>query len=91
MAVTPLSPVVARFVIVPRNFPLERTMNPLRMLDRWAVGSQQQARRNAMIASTALAQRRAELTEVEDYLSAMAGPAPLAPTVQEEAATAAHG
>ena len=39
-------------------------------LDRHlAVASQQRARRNAMIASTALAQRRAELIEVEDFLA----------------------
>jgi hypothetical protein len=45
-------------------------MNPFPFLDRWAVASQQGARRNAMIAATALAQRRAELADVEDYLRA---------------------
>lgn len=44
-------------------------MNPMHLIDRWAVGSQQHARRNAMIAATALAQRRAELTEVEEFLA----------------------
>ena len=39
-------------------------------VDRWAVASQQQARRNAMVAATALTQRRAETREVEDFLAA---------------------
>ena len=53
---------------------------------RWPVESQQRARRNAMIASTALAQRRAELDEVEEFLTTLARvPAP------EVAAQAAHG
>ena len=53
---------------------------------RWPVESQLQARRNAMIASTALAQRRAELDEVEEFLAALARPA-----ATEAAAQAAHG
>ena len=40
---------------------------------RWPVESQQRARRNAMIASTALAQRRAELDEVERFLASLGG------------------
>ena len=44
-------------------------MNPLQWIDTWSVASQQQARRNAMIASTALAQRRAEMNEVEEFLA----------------------
>ena len=52
----------------------------------WPVESQQRSRRNAMIASTALAQRRAELIEVEDYLTSL-GRA----RVSEAAAQAAHG
>jgi hypothetical protein len=53
---------------------------------RWPVDSQQRSRRNAMIASTALAQRRAELEDVEDFLAALRqDPAP------EAAAQAAHG
>ena len=52
----------------------------------WPVESQQGSRRNAMIASTALAQRRAELEDVEDFLAALGrAPAP------EVAAQAAHG
>jgi hypothetical protein len=53
---------------------------------RWPVESQQRSRRNAMIASTALAQRRAELNDVEDFLAA-AGHSP----TPEVAAQAAHG
>ena len=53
---------------------------------QWPVESQQRSRRNAMIASTALAQRRAEFNDVEDFLAA----AGLAPT-PEVAAQAAHG
>ncbi|GAB2881350.1 hypothetical protein [Nocardioides pacificus] len=56
----------------------------------WSVQSQQGSRRNAMIASTALAQRRAELNEVEEYLAAV-GEASLPLTSPEDAATAAHG
>lgn len=44
---------------------------------RWPVQSQQRSRRNAMIASTALAQRRAELDDVEEFLAARGrSPAP---------------
>jgi hypothetical protein len=53
---------------------------------RWPVESQQLSRRNAMIASTALAQRRAELDDVEDFLAAR-GPT----STPEVAAQAAHG
>jgi hypothetical protein len=40
-------------------------------IERLAVASQQTARRNAMIASTALTQRRTELIEVEEYLASL--------------------
>jgi len=53
-----------------------------RRLDRWSVDSQQHARRNAMVASTALAQRRAERLEVEEYLAHLAD-APRAPGVRD--------
>ena len=56
-----------------------------RWVDRWAVTSQHQARRNAMVAATALTQRRAEAREVADFLATRAargtatdGPAPVA-------------
>lgn len=42
-----------------------------RLIDRWAVESQQTARRNAMIASTALTQRRSELIEVDEFLAGL--------------------
>lgn len=35
----------------------------------WHVTSQQHARRNALVASTTLAQRRRELCDVEDFLA----------------------
>jgi hypothetical protein len=62
---------------------LGRTVEAVR---RWPVDSQQRSRRNAMIASTALAQRRAELDDVEEFL---AGPG--RDLVPEVAAHAAHG
>lgn len=52
----------------------------------WPVESQQRSRRNAMIASTALAQRRAELNDVEDFLAALGRS-----STPEVAAQAAHG
>ena len=51
----------------------------------WPVESQQGARRNAMVACTALAARRAEREDVEDFLAALA-PRPSAP----ELPVAAH-
>jgi hypothetical protein len=38
---------------------------------RWPAQSQQRARRNALVASTALARRRAERIEVEEFLAAL--------------------
>ena len=38
---------------------------------RWPAQSQQRARRNALVASTALAQRRAERLEVEEFLAGL--------------------
>lgn len=46
----------------------------VKVLDRWSVESQLAARRNAMVAMTALAQRRAEREEVEEFLAALARP-----------------
>jgi hypothetical protein len=43
-------------------------------VDRWAVDSQQTARRNAMIASNALARVRAERDDVEAFLDALDRP-----------------
>ena len=64
---------------------------PMQRLESWAVASQQQARRNAMIASTAAAQRRAELNDVEDFLASLRAPSNLAQDAVEHAAPAAHG
>lgn len=46
------------------------TSSPVGWVRRWPVESQLRSRRNAMIASTALAQRRAEIEEVEEFLAA---------------------
>ncbi len=48
-----------------------RHLLTLPLIDRWAVSSQQTARRNAMIATTALTQRRAERIEVEEFLASL--------------------
>ena len=41
----------------------------VRGVTSWHVGSVEVARRNALVASTALAQRRQELRDVEDFLA----------------------
>ena len=50
-------------------------LNPVSvMLDRvraWSIESQQGARRNAMVANTALAARRAERQDVDAYFAAL--------------------
>ena len=61
-------------------------VRPVDAVRRWPVESQLRARRNAMSASTALAQRRAEFDEVEEFLAGH-GRTP----VPEVAAQAAHG
>ena len=48
-------------------------LTPFHALLRWPVESQLQSRRNAMIASTALAQRRAEIAAVEEFLASRRG------------------
>jgi hypothetical protein len=51
------------------------SLNPLNPLlgrvSAWSVESQQGARRNAMVASTALAARRAEREDVEAFFAAL--------------------
>lgn len=42
----------------------------MRLAHRWAISSQQQARRNAMVATTACTGRRAVRLEVEEFLTA---------------------
>ncbi len=44
----------------------------------WPVESQRGARRNAMVASTALAARRAQREDVDDYFAALDGSEPVA-------------
>lgn len=44
----------------------------------WPVTSQQHARRNALVASTALTQRRREAEDVEEFLARHAAPVPWA-------------
>lgn len=50
--------------------PVARMAGVVGAVRRWPVASQQRSRRNAMIASTALAQRRAERDEVAEFLAA---------------------
>ncbi len=45
-------------------------------LRAWAVDSQQHARRNAMVAATACAERRAQREDVQDYLARRASASP---------------
>lgn len=54
---------------------------------RWSVESQQQARRNAMLAATECAQRRAEREEVDDFFASLSAASVATPA----AAEAAHG
>lgn len=60
--------------------PFSPLPNPLSLLSgrvrAWAVESQQGARRNAMVASTALAARRAERQDVEAYFASLLPPTP---------------
>lgn len=56
------------------------------LVPRWAVDPQQRARRNAMLAATECAQRRAEREEVETFFAALA-----APREAEPARRTAHG
>lgn len=44
------------------------------LVDAWATAAQQQACRNAMVASTALARTRAQRIVVEEFLTARLGP-----------------
>ncbi len=56
---------------LPLPHPVDRWVGD--RVEDWAVASQQRARRNAMVAASALTQRRAEALEVEDYLASHAG------------------
>jgi hypothetical protein len=60
---------------------VDLAMNPFRT---WAASSQQQSRRNAMIATTSLTQRRVERLEVERYLADVRRRTEVAPTSDRE-------
>jgi hypothetical protein len=72
---TPLTALPQRLLSTAVHHAVGRTVDRVRA---WPVESQQGARRNAMVAATALAARRAEHQDVEDYL---AGLAPREPAV----------
>jgi hypothetical protein len=61
---------------MPNLGPLARLVERARS---WPVESQQVARRNAMIACTALAARRAEREDVEEFLARITAAPPTAP------------
>jgi hypothetical protein len=48
----------------------------VRAAAQWHLTSQQQSRRNALVASTALTERRRELLDVEEFLAARADQVP---------------
>lgn len=77
-------------ILFPSPFRVSREP-PRRVVEALAVESQLGSRRNAMIAATALAQRRAELSEVEEFFARL-GVTPEHPvtdrTGREAAATA---
>jgi len=56
----------------PFTSPLVSLIDGLRT---WPQTSQEQARRNAMLAATACAQRRVERQEVDDYFAGLVAPA----------------
>jgi hypothetical protein len=60
---------------------------PLRELARWHVTTQVGARRNALLARTALAQRRQEHDDVEQLLSRVATPNTLTSTAPPDRQT----
>ena len=60
-----------------------------RVIDGWATAAQQQACRNAMVASTALAQARAQRANVEEFLAArIPSPRKADPSVDDAAQSA---
>jgi hypothetical protein len=56
----------------------------------WFPGSQQHARRNALVASTALTQRRLERLEVEEFLAEHAASPAMRAPVSASPPPAAH-
>lgn len=65
------SPALPHLLVRPVPRPLRRLVDAVA---RWPVESQLGARRNAMVAATALTQRRAERQEVEEFLAALDAP-----------------
>ena len=63
---------------------------PFLALARWPVESQRRSRRNALIASTDLLRRRADITAVEEFLASRAGLHGAEMTGQEAAPSAAQ-
>ena len=55
--------------------PVTSLLAPIAAAARWSTESQLRSRRNAMVASTLLAQRRAEREDVADFLAALASEA----------------
>ena len=72
--------------------PMNQLVRLGQALSEWPVASQQLARRNAMVALTACAQRRAEREEVASYLAEKAagrtGSAPVSTTRSDAVAHA---
>jgi hypothetical protein len=62
---------------------LELSLTPWRVFGAaaaWPVTSQHRARRNALVGATALAERRRERVDVEEYLASRSAPAGLGST-----------
>jgi hypothetical protein len=68
---------------------LEMPFTPWRLFSAaagWPVASQQQARRNALVGATALAQRRRERLDVEEYFAARSTSRPAGTTGRQHTA-----
>jgi len=52
--------------------PLPRTLPSFRQLTEWHVRSQHISRRNALVASTALAERRRQRVDADEFLDSLA-------------------
>lgn len=70
-----------------RRTPMLRrvVLRPVEQLRAWPVTSQQQARRNAMIAATEAARRRAEREDVAAFLASITPADVVAPSAEEPA------
>lgn len=66
-------------VSTPRSVPVAAWHALRTSLQQWAVDSQRAACRNAMVAGTALAARRAEREDVEEFLATREGRSTTAP------------